>query len=332
MNMQAAIVDFNKGILSVREIARPEPGKGQVLVRIVSSGVNPLDSKIRTGKAPHARVQPPAILGTDLAGIVESLGQGVTQFRAGDQVYGFTGGVGNVQGSLAEFAAVDAALLGRKPANVTMREGAALPLVLLTAWEGLVDRAQVKAGDTVLVTGGTGGVGHIVVQLAKALGATVFATASAAKHGLVQELGATPIDRETPAAEILESYAEGKGFDVVYDTVGGAPLDTAFQVVRDYGQVVSCYGWGTHDLKALSRHGASYSGVFVLLPILTGNGKAHHGEILREATRLVEAGKIMPILDPRQFTLETANEAHAAVGQGGSGKIVVDIGGPWPQA
>ncbi|MBI4780793.1 MAG: zinc-dependent alcohol dehydrogenase family protein [Oscillatoriophycideae cyanobacterium NC_groundwater_1537_Pr4_S-0.65um_50_18] len=315
--MHALIVDdFQIPTFHAVEIPRPEPTVNQVLVRIKASGVNPLDSKIRTGKAPHAKPVLPVVLGTDLAGVVEAVGQDVTAFKVGDEVYGLTGGVGGLQGSLAEFAAVDPDLLAKKPTNLNMRDAAALPLVFLTAWEGLVDRANVRADQTVLILGGSGGVGHIAVQIAKARGAQVFATASVAKHDLVRQLGAVPIDRNTAIAQIMETFTDGHGFDVVYDTVGGSILDDAFQAVSNYGHVVSSYGWGEHSLMTLSRKAATYSGVFVLLPLLTGEGRAHHGEILRQATRLAEAGQLRPVVDPRQFTLNTALAAHEAVEQG----------------
>lgn len=326
--MQALIVDdFQTATFRTTEIPRPEPTKNQVLVRIKASGVNPLDSKIRTGKAPHAKAVLPAVLGTDLAGIVEAVGQDVTAFQVGDEVYGMTGGVGGLQGSLAEFAAVDADLLAKKPTNLTLREAAALPLVFLTAWEGLVDRANVREGQKVLILGGSGGVGHVAVQIARAQGAKVFATASAAKHDMVRQLGAVPIDyHSTSIAQIVQTFTDGQGFDVVYDSVGGSTLDDGFQAVRDYGHVVSNYGWGTHSLLPLSRKAATYSGVFVLLPLLTGKGRAHHGEILRQATQLAEANQLRPVVDPRHFILETALSAHEAVEQGTAvTKIVIDF-------
>lgn len=238
-----------------------------------------------------------------------------------------TGGVGGLQGSLAEFAAVDADLLAKKPTNLTLREAAALPLVFLTAWEGLVDRANVCEGQKVLILGGSGGVGHVAVQIARARGAKVFATASAAKHDMVRQLGAVPIDyRSTSIAQIVQTFTDGQGFDVVYDSVGGSTLDDGFQAVRDYGHVVSNYGWGTHSLLPLSRKAATYSGVFVLLPLLTGKGRAHHGEILRQATQLAEANQLRPVVDPRHFTLETALFAHEAVEQGKAvTKIVINL-------
>ena len=141
--MKAAVMEQAGAALRLTELALPVPGPGQVLVRVAAAGLNPLDTKIRAGSAAHARHPLPAVLGIDLAGTVVALAPDVDGFRIGDAVYGMTGGVGGVQGSLAEYAAVDADLLARKPANLTMREAAALPLVTITAWEGLVDRAKV---------------------------------------------------------------------------------------------------------------------------------------------------------------------------------------------
>ena len=326
--MQAAVLTAHGSPLQVSSVPRPEPEEGQVLVRVKASAVNPLDLKISKGQAAHARHSPPAILGIDLAGIVESVGAGVAGFAAGDEVYGMTGGVGGVSGSLAEFVAADARLLAQKPKNLGVREAAALPLIVITAWEGLVDRAHIRGGQKVLVQGGAGGVGHIVVQLAKAFGAEVFATGSRKDKEYIERLGASFIDyKATPAGDYVAACTAGRGFDIVYDTVGGAVLDASFGAVARFGHVVSALGWGTHALAPLSFRAASYSGVFTLLPLLTGEGRPHHGEILREAARLVEAGKIVPRLDPRHFSLDEIAQAHAAIESGTTaGKIVIDIG------
>ncbi|AHG44201.1 alcohol dehydrogenase [Rhizobium leguminosarum bv. trifolii CB782] len=326
--MKALLAESPNSPLRIADLQRPVPGEAQVLVRIKASGVNPLDLKIRAGNAAHARHPLPAIVGIDMAGVVEEVGIGVSGFRRGDAVYGMTGGVGGVQGSLADFAAVDAALLAPKPQNLSMREAAALPLISITAWEGLVDRAGVRAGQKLLVIGG-GGVGHIVAQIAKAAGAKAYVVDGASKADYLAGLGATPIDRD---AETVENYVAkhtgGKGFDLVYDTVGGQGLDTAFRAVSQFGHVVSCLGWGSHALAPLSFKAATYSGVFTLLPLLTGEGRAHHGEIMREMTKLAEAGKVMPKLDPRRFTLADANEAHQLIDdRQADGKLVVEIEG-----
>ena len=325
--MQAAMLDTAGAAFRMAQIPRPHPQPGQVLVRIEASAVNPLDIKIRAGQAAHARQPLPAILGIDLAGVVEAVGEGVTAFRHGDEVYGMTGGVGGLQGSLAEYAAVDADLLAPKPANLAMREAAALPLIVITAWEGLVDRAALHSGQKVLIHGGAGGVGHIAIQIARAFGAEVFATGSAANHAFIERLGAVAIDyRQMSFETYVAKYSGGRGFDIVYDTVGGATLDGSFNAVCRFGHVVSALGWGTHALAPLSFRAASYSGVFTLLPMLTGEGRAHHGDILREATRLIEAGKLIPRLDPRHFTLSTVGEAYRALeSNDAAGKLVIDI-------
>ena len=199
--MRAAVLEEFGWPLVVRDLPTPVAGPGEVLVRISASGVNPLDVKIHAGQADHARVQPPFVLGLDLAGVVEAVGPEVAGFAPGDEVYGLTGGVGDLPGSLAQFAAVDARLLAHKPESVSPREAAALPLAAITAWEGLVDRAGVHAGQRVLVHGGAGGVGSVAVQIARARGAEVFATVSPARAALVEALGATPIDRTSTSVE-----------------------------------------------------------------------------------------------------------------------------------
>lgn len=326
--MRASVLHEYGRPLSVTHVPLPTIQPGQVLVRIDSSGVNPLDTKIRIGAAAHTRTTLPAILGIDLAGTVEAVAADVTAFNPGDEVYGMTGGVGGVQGSLAEYAAVDARLIAMKPVRWTFKEAAAAPLAIVTAWEGLVDRARVKPGDTVLVHGGAGGVGHVAVQLAIARGATVFATGTGADATAIRRFGATAIDFTTTSPEeYVRDHTDSEGFDVIFDTVGGATLDASFASVRRYtGHVVSILGWGTHSLAPLSFRGASYSGVFTLMPLLTGKDRAHHGSILRRASDLIDAGSLTPILDPRDFTLDTVHDAHRALETGdNTGKVVVHI-------
>jgi NADPH:quinone reductase len=324
--MTAAIVETANGPFTLREIARPQPTRGAALVRIAAAGLNPLDTKIRAGEAAHARRQLPAILGLDMAGTVEAVGDGVDGFRPGDEVFGMIGGVGDLQGALAQYAAVDADLLAKKPANLSMRQAAALPLAAITAWEGLIDRANVQPGQTVLVQGGAGGVGHCVVQIARAKGARVYATALGDDLAYVASLGATAIDGTRRVADYVAEHTAGRGFDLVYDTGGGALLDASFQAVRRFGHVVSCLGWGTHALAPLSFRQATYSGVFTLEPLLSGEGRSHFGAILREVAAIAERGELAPRLDPRAFSLDTVEAAYAALlGRDGWGKIAVTI-------
>ncbi|HJV69544.1 zinc-dependent alcohol dehydrogenase family protein [Ideonella sp.] len=326
---RVAVVDAAGGPFQLRELPMPAVGDTQVLVRIAASGVNPLDAKIRAGQAAHARHPLPAVLGVDMAGTVETVGRQVTQFKPGDEVFGMVGGVGGHQGTLARYIAVDAALLARRPRTLTMRQAAVLPLVFITAWEGLVDRAGVRPGQRVLVHGGAGGVGHVAIQIARARGAQAWATGSAAQRSVIETLGATPIDHMATTVErYVTEQTNGEGFDVVVDTVGGATLDASFVAARRYtGHVVSSLGWGTHSLAPLSFRGATYSGVFTLLPLLTGEGRAHHGRILGEAARLADEGLLAPLLDPHRFGLHEADQAHALMTGGGArGKVAVDLG------
>lgn len=327
MTMQALVLNRYNGPLELTDVPMPQPAHGEVRVRIAASGLNPLDMKIRAGTADHAKHPLPLVLGIDMAGVVDAVGPGVSDFKVGDEVYGMTGGVGGIQGSLAEYAAVDARLIAIKPSNISMREAAALPLAFITGYSGIVDRAHLQAGQTVLVQGGAGGVGHIAVQLARALGAQVFATASSRDHDLLERLGAVPIDyRRDTVADYVAALTGGAGFDLVVDTAGGASLDASFAAVKHFGHVVSALGWGTHALAPLSFREATYSGVFTLHALLSGQHRAHHGEMLREATRLVEAGKLKPNLDPRIFDLSSAELAYDAIQNATArGKVVVSV-------
>jgi len=325
--VQANVVEVPGGDFRKVDLPRPTLKPNHVLIRVRASGINPLDTKIRAGKAAHAQQPLPAVLGLDMAGIVEELAPGVTGFKRGDEVYGMVGGVGGLQGTLAEFVSADANLPARKPTNFSMREAAALPLITITAWEGLVDRAKVHAGQTVLIHAGAGGVGHIAIQIARAFGAQVFATVSAEKKSIVEGFGGTPIDyRTTSVEDYVAAKTGGQGFDIVYDTAGGATLDASFVAVKRYtGHVVSSLGWGSHSLAPLSFRGATYSGVFTLLPLITGKDRAHHGHILTQAAALAEAGKLRPLLSSRHFSGSELSAAYALVEAGATGKVVIEL-------
>jgi NADPH:quinone reductase len=327
MEQTVWFVDKPDGEFRRAKVLVPELVAGQVRVRISASGVNPIDTKTRTGKTAQAKQPFPAVLGVDMAGTVVQVGLGVTAFKPGDEVYGMVGGVGGLQGTLAELIAVDADLLAHKPKSLSMREAAALPLSVITAWEGLVDRANVRSGLRVLIHAGAGGVGHVAVQLARAFGAEVFATVSLDKRSIAEEFGAFPIDyRSVSVEQYVTDLTKGKGFDIIYDTVGDVTLDASFAAVKRYtGHVVSCMGWGSHSLASLSFRGATYSGVFTLLPLITGEGRAHHGEILKRAAALAEAGKLKPLLNQQRFSITDIAAAYALVASGALGKVVVEL-------
>jgi NADPH:quinone reductase len=324
--MRAAVLTDYNAPLQISEIPDPTPGPGEVLVRVMATGVNPLDTKIRRGQAAHAKMAPPAVLGIDMAGVVEAVGDQVHQFHVGDEVFGMTGGVGGVPGSLAELAAVDARLIAHKPKALSMEQAAALPLGFITSWEGLVDRAGVTAGQQVLIHGGAGGVGFLAVQLAIARGAQVFATGGPSSQEVIRQVGATPIDyTESTVEDYVDEYTGGEGFDIVVDNVGGTTLDGSFTAVKRYsGHVVSALGWGTHSLAPLSFRGATYSGVFTLMPLLTGRLREHHGHILGQAAALADAGQLVPRLHSTTFTLGEVNDAYELIENGSAaGKVMV---------
>lgn len=323
--MKAFLVETPDGPFRTVDIPKPVPAHDQVLVRIAASGINPLDAKIRSGQGAHANQPLPAILGIDMAGVVESVGAGVTSFNPDDEVFGMVGGVAGLQGTLAEYIAADTSLLSHKPKALTMRQAAALPLVTITAWEGLVDKAQVHGHQKVLIHAGAGGVGYAAIQIALARGANVFTTVSPDKREIVEALGAVAIERNTAVAEYVTQQTAGEGFDVVYDTVGGSVLDASFLAVKRYsGHVVSCLGWGTHALAPISFRAATYSGVFTLLPLLSCKGRASHGRILQSAAALVDSGKLQPLLSKEDFGHNIA-AAYNAVARGSKGKVVLEL-------
>lgn len=312
----------------LRDVPEPTPGPGQVLIRVHAAGVNPVDYKLRRGGSPIAP-ELPAILGMDVAGTVEEVGEGVTGFRPGDAVYGCAGGLLDLPGSMAERMTADARLLAPKPEQLSFREAAALPLVSITAWEGLIDRVRALDGRRVLVYGGTGGVGHLALQLAKAQGAWVAATASSeTKAKIARDLGAdATIDyrRENPE-DFVERLTDGAGFEVVYDAVGGDNLDRAFEAAGLNAEVVSIVTRQSYDLGPAMGKGLTLHIVFMLLPMIHDVGRAHHGEILRGINELVAAGKLRPLLDERRFTLAEGADAHRHLETGAAvGKVVIEV-------
>jgi NADPH2:quinone reductase len=310
------------------ELPAPAAGPGQVLVCVAAASVNPVDYKIRRRGGAIAP-EPPVVLGCDLAGVVEAVGEGVTGFARGDRVYGCVGGVKGLPGTYAEMVAADTRLLARAPSRLSLREAAALPLVTITAWEGLFDRADLQPGETVLVHGGAGGVGHVAIQLAHAKGARVAATVSTPeKAEIARRLGAEEIidyRAETPAAYVAR-LTGGQGFDVVFDATGGNDLPTSFAAARLNGRVVTIVASYTADLALMHTKGLSLHVVFMLIPLLHDRGRERHGAILREAATLADAGRLRPLLDLRTFDLTEVADAHRYLESGHAvGKVVIDV-------
>ncbi len=315
-------------IFQYKEILKPELKPGHVLIQVKATSINPIDTKVRAGAVPAVAPEFPAVLHGDVAGIVSAVGEGVTEFNIGDEVFGCAGGFrGTSGGALAEFMLADADLLAHKPKNLTMEEAAALPLVSITAWEALFNRARLIPGQEILIHGATGGVGHIAIQLAKWGGATVYTSASShEKLEIGKRLGAdvTINYREETVQEYVQKYTNGKGFDIVFDTVGGENLDRSFEAAAVHGTVAAIAARSTHDLTPVHSKGLSLHVTFMLLKILNKVMHKHYGEILKKVAKVVEEGKLRPLLDSNIFTFDEVSEAHEYMESGKAvGKIVL---------
>ena len=307
----------------------PEAGDGEVLVKVAATSVNTVDTMIRQLGQEQLPLSPdlPAILGMDFAGTIEAIGSGVTGFEVGDEVYGCAGGLMALQGALAEYIPADARLIAHKPKSLSMKQAAALPLVGITAYEGLT-RAGLASGQKVLVQGGAGGVGHVAVQLAKHFGADVYATGSGGSQTpIIEGYGATAIDFMNEAvSDYVEKYTDGHGFDLVFDSVGGANMANSFEAAKLNGNVATTVALVELDLSPAHFKGLSLHVVFMLIPMMHNVGRETHGEILTELARIVDAGALIPLLDPSDFTLEQVGDAHAKLETGAAtGKVVISI-------
>ena len=329
--MKAMVINEFGGSEQFIQSDIPEPivKAGHVIVRIAASSVNTIDMMIRQSGAdlPFAPQLPNGVLGMDFAGTIEAVGEGVTHYKIGDEVYGCAGGLGDLQGSLAEKMLADVRLIAHKPSSLSMKEAAAIPLVGITAFEGLT-RALIGEGQKVLVHGGAGGVGHIAVQLAKHMKATVFATGgSEEQKDIIESLGATYIDfRSESVEDYVGKYTDGSGFDVIFDTVGGNNLQNSFAAAKLNGQISTTLSLLETDLSPVHFRGLSLNVVFMLLPMIHNVGREAHGEILKELARIVDAGALKPIIDAEDYTFEQIAQAHDRLAGGKAvGKVVVTV-------
>jgi len=309
-------------------VPQPEVKAGHVLVKIAASSVNTVDTMIRRmGKDLPLSPATPAILGMDFAGTIEAVGDGVEGYSTGDEVYGCAGGLADLPGTLAEYIVADSRLLARKPENLSMRQAAALPLVAITAFEGLT-RAGIQSGQKVLVHGGSGGVGHVAIQLARHFGAEVYSTGGGDKQlGLIEQLGATGINYKTESVEqYVEKHTEGAGFELVFDSVGGANLTNSFEAAALNGQIATTVSMCELDLTPAHFKGLSIHVVFMLIPMLHAFRREQHSQILGKLTQIAESGDLVPVLDDERFSLDEVGKAHARLESGkGMGKVVVEL-------
>ena len=331
--MKAFFIDrYGKQNGTIGEVPDPAVGVHDVLIQVHATSVNPLDSKIRTGE--FKLILPytfPLVLGNDLAGVVVRTGSAVKRFKPGDEVYARPPEARI--GTFAELIAVNENALALKPSNLDMAEAASVPLAALTAWQALVETAQVKKGQKVLIHAGSGGVGTFAIQLAKHLGAFVATTTSTANVEWVKALGAdVVIDYKQ------QDFAnELRDFDVVLNSLGADVLEKSVKVLKPGGQLISLSGPPTAQfaqeqglswvlgqvMRLLSsgirrkarKHGVSYAFLFMRA----------NGVQLQRITSLIEAGVIKPVID-RSFPFESTAEALRYVEQGRSkGKVTITI-------
>jgi NADPH:quinone reductase-like Zn-dependent oxidoreductase len=309
--MKAVVIHKYGGpeVLKYEDVPRPEPQADQILVRVIAAGMNPVDGMIRSGMfAKEGNRAFPIILGGDVAGIVEKVGNKITKFKAGDPVFAYVS-LDN-SGGYAQYALVTEREAALKPKSLTYVEAAAVPIVALTAWQALVDTAKLGSGQTILIHGGSGGVGSFAIQIAKARGAKVIATASTANQDFLKQLGAdVAIDYTKQKFEDV-----AKDVDVVLDSIGRDTLARSYGVVKKGGIIVSLVARPKES--ELEKHGIRG----------TALNAEPNSEELAEIGRLIDDKKIKVIVS-QTFPLSEAMEAQEQVATGHTrGKIVLKVG------
>lgn len=300
------------------DVTKPVPGTGQVLVRVHATSINPLDYQVRRGDYPDL-VPLPAISGHDVSGVVEEVGPGVTAFAAGDEVW-YTPQIFDGSGSYAEYHVAAQNIVGKKPASLSHLEAASLSLVGGTAWEALTVRAALKVGESILIHGGAGGVGHVAIQLAKAIGARVFTTVREANFEFVRSMGADVIiDYEKEDyVDAINRETDGGGVDVVFDTIGGNTLARSPDALAQLGRVVSIVDIAQpQNLVQAWGKNASYHFVFT---------RQNRGK-LDELSALIERGQLRPHVGA-VYSLADLALAHARLespNNGIQGKIAIAV-------
>src|SRR5215210_5970010 len=299
-----------------RNVERPHPGPGEIQVRVVAAGTNPVDAKFRADGS-SAGLEAPIILGLDVSGVVEEVGPGVTDLAPGDEVY-YTREVFGPRsnGSYAEDHVAKADIVAKKPATISHEEAAAVPLAGGTAYEAIVRRLCLRVGEAILIHGGAGGVGSFAVQIAKAAGARILATASSDNQEVLKELGAdVAIDYGSrDATEVALEDTGGEGVDAVFDAVGGATIVDSIPATRSFGRLATILG-AQGDLTPHYQKNQTLYGVFL----------TRERARLEEMGALIERGQVRSLV-AEVLPLEEVGRAHERLDSGhGRGKVVLRI-------
>ena len=320
-------------VLQLRDIPKPElPSQHHLLVKLAAAGVNPVDTKLRT-KPVYFPDNLPAILGCDGAGTVEAIGSAVTRFKVGDEVFFCNGGIGDEPGNYAEYTTLHEEYCAKAPAKCGLQDSAALPLVFITAWEALVERADLQIGQTVLIHAGAGGVGHVAIQLAAYRGARVAVTVGDdTKADMARSLGAEKIIHYKTQDFVEETmeWTSGSGADVVFDTVGGDTFLRSMDAACIGGKVVSLLSTplSLADTQLARVRNLSLCYELMLTPqaMHLTNDRIRQRKILEKCAALVNQGKLTVHVS-RVLPLEQAAEAHRLIEAGSTvGKIVLTMG------
>ena len=329
--MQAIELKETGGPAVLEVVERPVPvlqGPSQVLVRLMAAGVNPVDTKLRS-RGPLLPDGLPMVLGCDGAGVVEAVGAEVSGLTPGDAVWLCHGGLGGPVGNYAEYILAEAAGVRPKPKTLSFVEAAAAPLVLITAWEALFDRAGLKAGQTVLIHAGAGGVGHVAIQLARLAGARVAATVSGPeKASFAHEMGAeyTINYREEDLVQSVMEWTAGRGVDVAFDTVGPEVFRQTLPAMAHYGTLVTILDPGAgQDLAEARNRNLCIGFELMLTPMLRDlpEARAHQGEILDRCAEHIDNGELRIEVE-ETFPLAQAADAHRRIEEGHTrGKLVL---------
>ncbi len=302
-------------LFELSEVEKPLAGSGEILVKVIASGTNPVDAKLRQNGS-WAKLKPGVILGYDAAGIVEKVGDGVTGFNSGDEVYYTPEIFGNQRGTYAEYNVVQSSYAAFKPKNLSFEDAAAIPLAGGTAWEAVIRRIKIQPGETILIHGAAGGVGSFAVQFAKAAGAKVIASASPQNHDALKKLGADVVFdyHEKDATDISQKETGGNGVDAAFDIQGNEIGTRCIPTVRPFGRIAVILP-PKGDFGVFSRNNITLYGVF-----LTRERKR-----LDEMTPVFERGLAHPLVD-EVLPLKKVSKAHERLDTAhGRGKVILKV-------
>lgn len=313
--MKAMVINKFGGpeVFELVDMPKPELKPGYVLVKVMASSLNPFEVKLRSGLLPEITPPFPAVLNADFSGVVIKNGENVELYRTGDEVFGFIGGLLNENGALAEYAIVDEELLCMKPKNVDFKTAALFPLVGITAYRAIMEKSNIKPNDKVLIHGAAGGVGHMAVQFAKMLNATVYATVSSdEKAEIAEHLGADHVInyKETSVEQYVKEFTDGKGFDVVFDTIGCENLLNSFKAVKPEGLVMTTNSRVSLDLTLIHHKSITFKTIYIVLPIVNNENRYEIGNTLNEIKKLIESGDLTIYRDENEFFFSEIAKAH----------------------